>query len=288
MALQAALKAVGPSLSGFLPVYKPKNICCNKILACLKYDLHFVLKTHGIKHGIVSVSYAKGLNRFAEGLMTFIFGSSNYKRRNFAFADYIYQTKVEFGVERLNNIIGGDVLGTADTSLLNRELIESVCQEFIGPSKHSRVMVSREDQVDPKSDFEAIYNVIQVEDNFRPSKQVQKYPLAESYTESSCEDIKLVEYSEPYATFNITCQKNFYALQFVSDLASRLGTKASIVELKRLKEGPMYLDDMRVSQLHELNLELYAHKLDSYRGHYISYLQDFDNRFENAPARRCY
>lgn len=286
MVTKELLSAQIKNLHGFLPVYKPKGLNCMKLLFALKSDLHAVLNRHDVKHGEVKLDCARYLEPFASGLITIVCGTDHRRRRNFVHADYRYRFTVELGVERDYHCIDGKILSTSNVDHIPFKLIKEVAKSFVGEHEQRRRQASYDIYDLPYlaslSPDIRIYHDIQFD--YKPkAKSSQKYPLSSSTREVSCRSMKLVNYKKPFATFNIRCNGGLSVRELTFEFAKKLGTKASIVEMTRIEEGPMTVNDLRILQLYELNLEYYVQRLAKLRQLYDDYISKYDDRFETEP-----
>lgn len=279
---------------GFLPVNKPKGICSIKILYALKLDADFTIKKileTGRKP--VDVYCARQLDPFAGGLVTFVFNQSNSRRRNFIHADYRYRAKIEFGVDRVHNCIDGEVIERSNVRHLNEELINEALtlfqgdieQNFNSSYKYSlKLDVSGQES---RSTVQMMYSLMEIPTVHKKTEnREQKYPYVKPRRDAACFSLKLVEFDNPFATLELHCRGSLNMRQFTVELGEKLGTKASLVELIRTQEGPISLDDLRVTQFHELNLEQYLPRMPQYQSTYNSYISQFDEFFATEPTYR--
>lgn len=272
--------------NGFLPVYKPKGVDCSKLLHALRSDLYTELNRHDIRHGEVKIDCARTLEPFASGLITLVCGRGHVRRRNFNHADYRYRFTVELGVERENHCIDGELLSTSNVDHIPLKLIKQSAKSFLGEHVQGRQSTTYTTHdlpylADLSLDIR-IYNDIQLDKTPKTSLK-QKYPKASQAREVSCQSIKLINYKKPFATFDIRCNGGLLVRQLVSELAEKLGTKASIVKMTRTEEGPMTVRDLRILQLYELNFEYYWHRIAKLRRTYDDYISKYDDLFDAKP-----
>lgn len=274
-------------LHGFLPINKPKGVDCNRILFTLRNDINFTLEKCGVNHGKFEINYARSLAPFASGIVTFVLGYGNYRKRNFVHADCKYRAVIEFGVKREHNCSDGQIVGRSGIDHLDHFTIESEAQAFVGISEQDRDRYIHNSIIQPDDQMQNIYNLIEIEPRIeKPDKQPQKYPLAPQPRIVECQAVKLLGYEKPLATLEILCQGGFSCREFTNDLAKKLGTEASLVEKTRIQEGPMLLDDLRLLQLHDLHVEHYIRILPIFNKFYGYYMTQYDNRFPDYTGFR--
>lgn len=282
MIFNEILRANIKNLHGFLPVYKPRGVNLQGLLHSLKADINSVLVNNDIHHGTIKLGIARALEPFASGLVTLVIGRGYLRRRNFLHADYKYRFVVELGVEREHHCIDGKILSTCNIDDIPFQLIKRAAKSFVGQHEQNRCNIIT-------NPYNASYNaelspdVRMLNDIEWPQpeyKHEQKYPIPPRYREVSCQSIQLVKYAKPYVILVVKCNGGLSIRQLVAKLAEKLGTKASVVEMVRLEEGPMSLDDIRPLQLYELNLEYYIQRIASMKRLYESHIEKYDDMFE--------
>lgn len=283
-----------PRVRGYLPTFKPKGVDITKVSEVLSHDIYFFIRANKINSSSgYQTTFARYLEPFADGLVTFIIGPNELRMsRYFALANFRYRTIVEFGVDRYNHTIDGDVISTSNVDHINSELINhEVETSFVGQCKQNRLKQysrSPPEVIDETSQLADYYNKVGLfgatREYSQPELKTQKYPYMRPDRICQIDSIKLVSYNKPYGEFDISCQGCFTIRQFAVDLAAKLNTKASLVQLTRLKEGPVTVDDARLFKLHELNLEEYMFRHRSFRWTYDHFNQQMREVFENLKT----
>lgn len=271
--------------NGCLPIYKPKGIDFRAIQDTIKWDFEHTLKMNGATHSYIDLRVAKALEPFASGLITLVFGTYRRWLRNFVFADSRYRIKVELGVERQFASIDGDVISRSNINHITSHMIESSFAPFLGLVDYTKTSrcYSKPTLPNNSSQYDQMYHHITTQAVInKPLSRDQKYPLAQRPISGFCESIKLIDYTSPFATFDIIANGSFRPRPFILHLAEQIDTQASVVEMTRYQEGPITLDDLMVVQPHELQLELYFDRLMALKSTYSQYLAQFDDRFEKA------
>lgn len=279
------LRANLKNLHGFLPVYKPRGVNLAKLMHSLKSDLYSVLSKNDLQQGEVKLGFARALEPFASGLFTLVIGKGYRRRRNFLHADYKYRFVVELGVEREHHCIDGKILSTRNIDDIPFKLIKAAAKSFVGEHEQSRCRILT-NPYDASYDAELSPDIRMINSIEWPQpvyNNVQKYPIPPRYRKVFCESIQLVRYRRPYVIFVVRCNGGLSIRQLVGHFAERLGTKASVVEMVRLEEGPMSVDDIRPLQLYELNLEYYIHRIANLKRLYESHIAKYDDMFEQEP-----
>lgn len=282
-------------LHGFLPVHKPKNIDINKMFRGIRQDLHFSLRSCDTNPGSIDMGISRYLEPFASGLVTLTFGRGTRKNRNFILAEYEYLATLEFGTRRMFDTIDGEILdrqGNIDN--VNKETIEKALDSFNGKFSHPRNAIYRDSDIDGlrlESKFplvESIYKLMPSgeETDKHSSRVEQKYKLAPRMRELTAK-IKLLDYAKPIAKFHISTTGGFLAREFACKLTEKLGVMGCLIELVRIKEGPMSLSDLRVAQVHNLNPESYVSTIQACNETYNNYLYQFEDSFKTKVVYRA-
>lgn len=279
-------------LFGFLPLNKPKGICINRLLTALIDDAYYTLDKKKASHGTVMISYSRHLDKFANGLVTFIIGGSNVQRRNFLFTDYKYRLVLELGVERAYGSVEGQIVSTESVDHVNVYMLEDAAKQFIGTTlqqqrnfKHPPIRLKDRNELLTTEDF---YDQIQVpfEKPEESKESQQKYPMVKSKREVFCSDIKFLEFNKPFVTLEIICQGRFSVRHFIEDFLELLKIKGSILELTRTQEAIACLDDLRIFSLHEASMDYYLPRLKVWRNAYERALSREDDNFTTQKFLR--
>lgn len=265
------IKSNAKYLNCYLPIYKPPGIDSVKLRESVFDDLHNVLWLARASRGLVPVNLLSKLDPYADGVMTFRIGHGLGIRRYMVFSENIYHATVEFGLEHHYNNIDGDFVARVEVDDLTDDDIQRELQYFINVNRQKslpRMKISERIIDRSPNEVARIYNTI-FDDPAERQTRPQMFKCCYPPKEVKCMDLKLLNYCKPYAELRITCQALFHVNAFIGELAERLGTKASLIRMTRIKEGPMWINDLRLLHIHELNLEHYILRvpslLDSYR-----------------------
>lgn len=285
MISSAIIKSNLKNLRVCIPINKPKNICCLKLQELFRADLNYVLSQHNIGYYFATIRHGRYLEPFANGLMTISIGLPSSVKRNYAFSNYVYRATIELGVERQYHCVDGQVTGRSSIEHLDRQMVEKGLEEFLGTTEQQRsgaiLLQANNSTEEPASIYDIYDRISFVNKYYDLNKPGQKYPYVLPKRDVVVDSIKLIECNFPFLTIEISCVGSFGVRQFTADLGSKLGTFASLVELTRIKEGPMLLDDLRVLQIHDLNLEHYIQRVSVMKDTYDRFLDEMDKAWEN-------
>ncbi len=171
------------------------------------------------------VGHTGTLDSFAEGLLVVLTGSLTHLVPHITGFSKTYQAVICFGKTTDTLDPSGKILKTGP--IPEREDIEKTLESFKGPVL----------QVPP------VYSALHVEgkrasDLARDGKEVK----LES-RQIVIYDIKLLDFSAPYALIEVNCSKGTYIRALARDIAVSLGTEAYLSALRRTRVGPFKLED---------------------------------------------
>lgn len=202
----------------------------NKEVGMSSYDVIRSIKRElGRK---VKIGHAGTLDPFAQGLLIVLFGRATKLQDAIHEFSKVYEVKAEFGYETDTQDVTGEK--TSTSGVPDKGEIEAVLPSFTGKIS----------QIPP------IYSALKVGgrkayDLARAGEEVKLRPR-----EVEIKKLKLVEYSEPFATFIVECSTGTYIRTLVVDIANALNLKATAVELNRSSIGPFNVEDaLKISEI---------------------------------------
>lgn len=296
MIFKNLLAAEQSTIRGFLPVYKPIGVPCAKIRESVLNDLYFAGKRLGFgAKSCYQVNHPKYLEPFASGILTLVIGNDNLKLRNFVHSSYVHRTKYELGIKRKYDNFMGDIVDRASIDHIKIELIEEAVKQFEGaemicPTEITQYSSQCLDLLNLSESqrrvAEMYWSMTPQNPLVRPPKEPQKYNFTRPARSYKCNRMQIVSYCKPFLTVDVHTNGGFVFINHANSLGRKLDTICSLVELTRLQEGPMTLDDLNIFQLHETSLEYYYHRMRSIRGLYTCHLNQYDEVFESPKQRR--
>lgn len=210
-------------MNGFLLIDKSPGPSSHDILDSLR------------KLPFKKVGHTGTLDPFASGLL--VVGISE----GLKFISYlneepkIYEATLTLGVETDTMDHTGKVIKEAPVSVLTKELIQNICDDFVGIYHQLPPMFSAKKK-DGKKLYELARKGITVE---RKTVPVTIYSLL------------VTNLNLPQIQFKISCSKGTYVREIGSSLAQKLGCVGHLSALRRLASGPFNLG--KSVQLENLN-----------------------------------
>ena len=138
-----------------------------------------------------------------------------------------YEAEMTLGVSTDTMDDTGTVTGRADVVHIGRDEVEEVIEGFTGEIMQVPPMYSA-----AKVSGTKLYALA------RAGKEVERKPKR-----VTIEEIRLIHFSYPKATFYVRCSRGTYVRVIASDVGRKLGCGAHLSELRRLRSGPFTLSD---------------------------------------------
>ena len=138
-----------------------------------------------------------------------------------------YEAEMTLGVSTDTMDDTGTVIGRVDAGHIGREDVEEVIEGFAGEIMQIPPMFSA-----AKVSGTKLYSLA------RAGKEVERKPKR-----VTIEEIRLLDFSYPKATFYVKCSRGTYVRVIASDAGRKLGCGAHLSELRRLRSGPFTLSD---------------------------------------------
>ncbi|MEM7403036.1 MAG: tRNA pseudouridine(55) synthase TruB [Myxococcota bacterium] len=171
--------------------------------------------------GVRRVGHAGTLDPLASGLLVVLVG--NYTRLSDLLlgGDKTYEARIAFGVSTQTDDAEGQVLRRADASHLNEQMVEQVCQSFVGDIQ----------QQPP------IYSAIHVNGKraYQYARKGQNVQLP--LRKVSIHSLQLLAWQAPYATVRVHCSKGTYMRALARDVGKALQLPAHLAQLRRTHSG---------------------------------------------------
>ena len=209
-------QSAGAAISGVLNIDKPASATSMDVVRRIKRASNAKRVGHG-----------GTLDPVATGVIPICLGQATRMMEYLVDGTKEYRCTIELGVETDTYDSLGTVTARGDASGISRRDVEDAL-----PSFHGVI-----DQVPPM--FSALK---------KGGKRL--YDLARSGIEVDREprqveviDIRLVEWSHPSATVEVTCGRGFYMRSLAHDLGEVLGCGGHLSSLTRLRSGPFRLED---------------------------------------------
>ena len=176
---------------------------------------------------IKKVGHAGTLDPLATGVLVLLLGSATKLAQTFSSCDKAYFGTLRLGLQTDSQDITGKVLEERDWTGVSNSSIEEAFQTFLGEIEQIPPMVSA-----LKRDGVRLYKLA------RAGKTVDRLPRKVTIQEFRIEAIQL-----PEIRFYARVSKGTYLRTLVNDLGERLGTFATLSELRRVKSGAFSIED---------------------------------------------
>lgn len=176
------------------------------------------------------VGHCGTLDKFASGLMIVLIGSSTKLNPIFSSFGKKYVASLRFGEETDTLDREGKVIKTS-SYIPTREEVERVLKTFIGKQKQTPPLYSAI-HVDGKRAYQAARKDIEIE---MPERDIE------------IKDISLLSYEDSILQFSCSVSKGTYIRSLGRDIAYRLNTVGSLINLRRTEVGPFTLSDINLS-----------------------------------------
>lgn len=138
-----------------------------------------------------------------------------------------YEAEMTLGVSTDTMDDTGTVTGRVDAGHICREDVEEAVQGFAGEIMQVPPMYSA-----AKVSGTRLYALA------RAGKEIERKPKR-----VTIEEIRLLHFSFPKATFYVKCSRGTYVRVIASDAGRKLGCGAHLSQLRRLRSGPFTLDN---------------------------------------------
>ena len=138
-----------------------------------------------------------------------------------------YEAEMTLGVSTDTMDETGTVTGRMDAEHLGRDEVKEVIEGFAGEIMQIPPMYSA-----AKVSGRKLYTLA------RAGKEVERKPKR-----VTIEEIRLLHFTYPKATFYVKCSRGTYVRVIASDAGGKLGCGAHLSELRRLRSGPFTLSE---------------------------------------------
>lgn len=185
-----------------------------------------------IKLGEKKCGHIGTLDPFASGLLVVLLGSSTKISPFLEVMDKTYIATLKLGKKTDTGDLTGNVIETKEIPELNREMVTSCLNSFLG----------EQSQIPP------MYSALKVN-----GKELYKYAregveINRKERNINIYDINLLSLDKNELTFLAKVSKGTYIRTLGEDIAKKLGTVGHLTSLTRVKIGPYSLDDAKESK----------------------------------------
>ncbi|MBW1612881.1 MAG: tRNA pseudouridine(55) synthase TruB [Deltaproteobacteria bacterium] len=186
------------------------------------------------------VGHAGTLDPFATGVLIVLLNQGTKLSPFLMSRDKAYRASLKLGIETDTQDLTGRIIDKKDIGSLTYEMIKRSTSQFIGTIK----------QVPPS--YSAVhYNGKRAYELARNGIAIDLQPK-----DVRIDYITILSVDLPYVWFEVGCSSGTYIRTLAADLGKSLGIGAHLTSLRRIKSGPLHVDDA-------LTLEQIAHHLSS-------------------------
>ncbi|MBX7148170.1 tRNA pseudouridine(55) synthase TruB [bacterium] len=203
-------------MHGFFLIDKPAGISSNKALSQIKRNLK-----------IKKMGHTGTLDPFAQGLLVAASGEATKFIYYLEAADKCYEAKLQLGVKTDTLDSYGQILEKQDISKIDKDKIESVFNQFLGPQLQIPPMFSAK-KVDGDKLYDLARKGIEVERK-ACSIEIKKLVLLDQQSDSM--------------SFEVVCSKGTYVRVLGEDIAGALGNLGHLSYLKRISSDGFNVKD---------------------------------------------
>jgi len=208
---------------GFVNAHKPSGWTSHDVVAKVRSLLKSALPAP------VKVGHVGTLDPMATGVLPLCVGKATKAAQYLVAEEKTYRAVMKLGERTDTQDATGAVLSRAEPASLDgidRERIEAVCREFVGPIR----------QVPP------MYSAVKVAGtplykSARAGLEVERTPR-----EVFIASLRVLETDGLLATVEVHCSKGTYIRTLCADIGDRLGVGAHLAGLERLRVGPFALE----------------------------------------------
>jgi len=208
---------------GFVNVHKPAGWTSHDVVAKVRSLLKSAL---GVP---VKVGHVGTLDPMATGVLPLCIGKATKAAQYLVSEGKIYRAVMKLGERTDTQDATGTVQSRADQAVIDgidRERIETVCREFVGPIQQLPPMYSA-----VKVAGSPLYKAA------RAGVEVERTPR-----EVVIASLRILEIDGPLVTMEVDCSKGTYIRTLCADIGDRLGVGAHLAGLERLRVGPFALE----------------------------------------------
>jgi len=205
-----------PVISGILNIDKPQGWTSHDVVARVRH-----------LSGQKQVGHAGTLDPLATGVLLVCLGQATRVSEYLMRGRKVYRAAVHLGLSTDTYDAGGRVTATAPQVNVTLSQLEEALAAFVGRIEQTPPMYSA-----LKYRGAPLYRLA------RQGKTVERKPRpVEIY------DLKLLDWSSPVLTIEVTCSPGTYIRSLAHDLGQRLGCGAHLSSLVRLASGHFTLDE---------------------------------------------
>jgi len=216
-------------VDGVLLVDKPQDWTSSDCVCCVRGRFH-----------LAKTGHCGTLDPMATGLLILLLGKATKLQDRLMSEDKVYEGRLRLGVETDTQDSTGTVTAEQGCDHVTEQMLRECAQTFVGEIAQVPPMVSA-----IKKEGRPLYKLA------RQGVTVEREPrpvTIHSFEITACQ--------LPEAEFRIHCSKGTYIRTLCADLGARLGCGAIMTALRRIRSGPLRVEDaIPMERLKAMTLE---------------------------------
>ena len=199
-----------------LNIYKPSTWTSFDVVKKIK----IITKEKKVGHGGT-------LDPFAEGVLMIGTNADTKELSKISKCNKTYIATIKLGIHTDSFDRDGKIIKTNEVPILNKAILKSVLQSFLGPYKHLPPMYSAK-----KKNGVRLYNYA------RKNIIVERDPI-----KTQIEEINFISFDKDKIKFSVKCSSGTYIRSLAVDISKKLKTIGHLVELIRTDVGEFSVND---------------------------------------------
>lgn len=197
-------------LDGILVIDKPSGITSHDVINTVRKKLH-----------TRKVGHTGTLDPLATGVLIVCVEKATKLVEYLTAERKIYEVSAKFGIKTDTGDITGSIIKEDQNVIIDSNMLNNVIKKFVGKQKQIPPMYSAI-KINGKKLYELAREGIEIE---RQARDIEIY------------DINNISQDKDILKFSVACSKGTYIRTLCEDIAEKLGTVATMINLKRIKNG---------------------------------------------------
>lgn len=197
-------------LDGILVIDKPSGITSHDVINTVRKKLH-----------TRKVGHTGTLDPLATGVLIVCVEKATKLVEYLTAERKIYEVSAKFGIKTDTGDITGSIIREDQNVIIDSNMLNNVIKNFVGKQKQIPPMYSAI-KINGKKLYELAREGIEIE---RQARDIEIY------------DINNISQDKDILKFSVACSKGTYIRTLCEDIAEKLGTVATMINLKRIKNG---------------------------------------------------
>jgi tRNA pseudouridine55 synthase len=198
--------------------------------------------------GAARAGHCGTLDPAARGLLLILLGNATRLQNSFLGLEKEYWFRAQFGIQSTTGDMEGEITTAASGTTFTQEELETILESFVGHTL----------QIPP------LFSALKYKGKpyYHYARKGQEVPRVARPV--SIGSFTLQSFANPFWEALLTCSRGTYVRTLVEDVAARLGTCATLVELVRERVGPYRRQEaLTAEQLRSLYVKILLEKVQS-------------------------